>query len=56
MLSVARHEVGHAIRLWGHSPNPEGGMYFPQSAVNFIARFCELHRVVWSADGWVGRQ
>lgn len=30
ILSVARHEVGHAIGLWGHSPNPEDIMYFSQ--------------------------
>jgi predicted Zn-dependent protease len=28
MLGVARHELGHAIGLWGHSPNPEDIMYF----------------------------
>jgi predicted Zn-dependent protease len=28
MLAVARHELGHAIGLWGHSPNPEDIMYF----------------------------
>ncbi len=30
MLSVARHEMGHAIGLWGHSPNPNDIMYFSQ--------------------------
>ena len=30
MLSVARHELGHAIGLWGHSPNPDDIMYFSQ--------------------------
>jgi predicted Zn-dependent protease len=30
MLSVARHELGHAIGLWGHSPNSEDTMYFSQ--------------------------
>lgn len=30
MLSVARHELGHAIGLWGHSPNPQDVMYFAQ--------------------------
>ena len=29
-LSVARHELGHAIGLWGHSPNPNDIMYFSQ--------------------------
>lgn len=30
MLSVARHEIGHAIGLWGHSPDPNDIMYFSQ--------------------------
>ncbi len=30
LLSVARHEIGHAIGLWGHSPSPEDSMYFSQ--------------------------
>jgi predicted Zn-dependent protease len=30
ILSVARHEIGHAIGLWGHSPNPNDIMYFSQ--------------------------
>ncbi len=30
LRSVARHEMGHAIGLWGHSPSPEDSLYFSQ--------------------------
>jgi predicted Zn-dependent protease len=28
--AATRHEVGHALGLWGHSPNPQDTMYFSQ--------------------------
>lgn len=31
ILSAARHELGHALGLWGHSPHPEDVMYFSQT-------------------------
>jgi predicted Zn-dependent protease len=32
MLATARHELGHALGLWGHSPSPQDVMYFAQVA------------------------
>lgn len=29
-LATARHEMGHALGIWGHSPNPEDVLYFSQ--------------------------
>ncbi|MBD2310974.1 matrixin family metalloprotease [Desertifilum sp. FACHB-1129] len=29
-LATARHELGHALGIWGHSPSPEDVMYFSQ--------------------------
>lgn len=29
-LATARHEIGHAVGIWGHSPNPEDALYFSQ--------------------------
>jgi predicted Zn-dependent protease len=28
--AAARHELGHALGIWGHSPNPQDTMYFSQ--------------------------
>lgn len=57
MLSVARHEVGHAIGLWGHSPNPDDIMYFSQvSKAPLISSrdLRTLHRVYGQSTrlGW----
>ncbi|MEM9213903.1 MAG: matrixin family metalloprotease [Cyanobacteria bacterium P01_F01_bin.150] len=30
LTSTARHEIGHALGLWGHSPEPEDALYFAQ--------------------------
>lgn len=30
LTSAARHEIGHALGLWGHSRNPADVMYFAQ--------------------------
>lgn len=29
-LPAARHEIGHALGIWGHSPNPDDALYFSQ--------------------------
>jgi len=29
-LPTARHEIGHALGIWGHSPNPNDALYFSQ--------------------------
>lgn len=31
-LATARHELGHALGLWGHSPDPEDVLYYAQTA------------------------
>jgi predicted Zn-dependent protease len=30
LLATIRHELGHAIGIWGHSPNPDDALYFSQ--------------------------
>ncbi|HEY9825072.1 MAG TPA: matrixin family metalloprotease [Stenomitos sp.] len=30
LTAAARHELGHALGIWGHSPNPNDTMYFAQ--------------------------
>ena len=34
LVSTARHELGHAFGLWGHSDRPEDVMYVAQSSQN----------------------
>ncbi len=29
-LATARHEIGHALGIWGHSPHPDDALYFSQ--------------------------
>lgn len=30
LRAAVRHELGHALGLWGHSPNPSDALYFAQ--------------------------
>jgi predicted Zn-dependent protease len=30
LLATARHEIGHALGIWGHSPQPTDALYFSQ--------------------------
>jgi predicted Zn-dependent protease len=30
LLATIRHELGHALGIWGHSPKPEDALYFSQ--------------------------
>jgi predicted Zn-dependent protease len=30
LQAAARHELGHAIGIWGHSPNPSDALYYSQ--------------------------
>lgn len=30
ILAATRHELGHALGIWGHSPNPNDALYFSQ--------------------------
>lgn len=34
MLSIAQHEIGHALGIWGHSANKEDVMYYEGDTVN----------------------
>ncbi|MFN5514632.1 MAG: peptidase, partial [Cyanobacteriota bacterium] len=33
-LATARHELGHALGLWGHSPDPNDVLYYSQTATS----------------------
>jgi predicted Zn-dependent protease len=30
LQAAARHELGHALGIWGHSPNPDDALYYSQ--------------------------
>ncbi len=61
LAAAARHEMGHALGIWGHSPLPEDTMYFAQVAspppisprdVNTLKRVYEQPtRLGWPLDG-----
>lgn len=64
-LATARHELGHALGIWGHSPIENDVMYFSQvrhppsiSArdINTLKRIYEQPtRLGWSVSGSIGK-
>lgn len=58
LLAGARHEIGHALGLWGHSENPADVMYFAQVAqpVGISARDVQTLQQVYRMPTRLGGQ
>lgn len=46
LTAAARHEIGHALGIWGHSPNPNDVMYFAQVKTPPAISLRDIHTLI----------